>query len=318
MPSIATGANAANRELTYIGISGDGDSLSIGIGQLVPRHPPQRRHGLRHREQRRLRADQGPVLGVGRRRLEEQARRGEPLARRSIRCCWRSTSGATFVARSFSGDKAQLVPILKAALSHRGLRADRRDLAVRDLQRSRGVDQELPAHAQAPAQGDRRPTSCRRRRRSPPTYEEGTAITVTLHDGSTCACASCRPTTIRPTARASTELPRAPPQARRDRDRPAVRREAGERHARHQRHDRRPRSARFRTRSSAPARRSSTSCSPPSVKMGTREGAETLQRAPAGKARLRPTPSADRNCRHIRRRRGRSMTVGAGGGDAGD
>ena len=42
MPAIATGANAANRDLTYIGISGDGDSLSIGLGQLVPRHPPQR------------------------------------------------------------------------------------------------------------------------------------------------------------------------------------------------------------------------------------------------------------------------------------
>ena len=119
----------------------------------VPRHPPQRRHALRHREQRRLRPDQGPVLGVGRRRLEEQARRGRTAWRPSIRCCWRSTLGATFVARSFSGDKEQLVPILKAALSHTRLRAGRRDLAVRDLQRSRGLDQELPAHAQAPAAG---------------------------------------------------------------------------------------------------------------------------------------------------------------------
>ena len=84
-----------------------------------------------------------------------KSKRGEAnrFSRPSIPCCWRSTLGATFVARSFSGDKAQLVPILKAALSHTRLRAGRRHLAVRDLQRSRGLDQELPAHAQAPAQG---------------------------------------------------------------------------------------------------------------------------------------------------------------------
>ena len=89
MPSIATGANAANRELTYIGISGDGDSLSIGLGQLCHAIRRNVEHALRHREQRRLRPDQGAVLGVGRRRLEEQAGRGEPVQRRSIRCCWR-------------------------------------------------------------------------------------------------------------------------------------------------------------------------------------------------------------------------------------
>ena len=59
----------------------------------VPRHPPQPRHGLRHREQRRLRPDQGAVLGVGRRRLEEQARRGEPARAHRSRACWRSSLG---------------------------------------------------------------------------------------------------------------------------------------------------------------------------------------------------------------------------------
>ena len=153
MPSIATGANAANRELTYIGISGDGDSLSIGIGQLA--------HAVRRNLNMVYVIENNGVYGLTKGQfsasadvgIEEQARRGEPVQRRSIRCALALDLGATFVARSFSGDKAQLVPILKAALSHSGLRADRRDLAVRDLQRSRGVDQELPAHAQAPAQG---------------------------------------------------------------------------------------------------------------------------------------------------------------------
>ena len=106
--------------LTFIGVSGDGDSLSIGLGPAVPRHPPQRQHALRAREQRRLRPDQGPVLGVGRHRAR-RARRARPTRWRPIdRVLLALTLGATFVARSFSGDKAQLVPILKAGLAHRG------------------------------------------------------------------------------------------------------------------------------------------------------------------------------------------------------
>ena len=58
----------------------------------LPRHPPQRRHGLRHREQRRLRPDQGTVLGVGGRRVEEQARRGQPVRAHRPGARWRSTS----------------------------------------------------------------------------------------------------------------------------------------------------------------------------------------------------------------------------------
>ena len=80
MPSIATGANAANRELIYIGVSGDGDSLSIGLGQFMPRDPPQPRHGLHHREQRRVRAHEGPVLRLRRRRLESEEGRGQQAA----------------------------------------------------------------------------------------------------------------------------------------------------------------------------------------------------------------------------------------------
>ncbi len=78
MPAIATGANAANRELTYIGVSGDGDSLSIGLGPSLPRDAAQSENALHHREQWRLRADQGPVLRVVRCGIEEQEGRDEP------------------------------------------------------------------------------------------------------------------------------------------------------------------------------------------------------------------------------------------------
>src|SRR5712675_2041575 len=86
MPAIATGANAGNRELILIGISGDGDSLSIGLGQMCH--------------------------DVG-----SKSKRGEPNQQRPIDPVLLAlTLGATFIARSFSGDKEQLVPILKAAL----------------------------------------------------------------------------------------------------------------------------------------------------------------------------------------------------------
>ena len=66
------------------------------------------------------------------------------------------TLGATFVARGFSGDKTQLVPILKAGLRHQGFGLDRHHLALRHLQRSRSVDEELPVHPAASDGDDRR------------------------------------------------------------------------------------------------------------------------------------------------------------------
>ena len=119
MPSIATGANAANRELTYIGISGDGDSLSIGIGQLA--------HAVRRNLDMVYVVENNGVYGLTKGQFSASAdvgsksKRGEANRFAPIDPCALALDlGATFVARSFSGDKAQLVPILKAALSHRG------------------------------------------------------------------------------------------------------------------------------------------------------------------------------------------------------
>jgi 2-oxoglutarate ferredoxin oxidoreductase subunit beta len=119
MAAIATGANAANRELTYIGISGDGDSLSIGLGHMC--------HAIRRNVKMLYVIENNGVYGLTKGQFSASAdvgsksKRGEPNRMAPIDPVMLGLSlGATFIARSFSGDKEQLVPILKAALSHRG------------------------------------------------------------------------------------------------------------------------------------------------------------------------------------------------------
>ncbi len=119
MPSIATGAAAANRDLTYIGISGDGDSLSIGIGQMV--------HAIRRNVRMLYVIENNGVYGLTKGQFSASAdvgsksKRGEPNRMEPIDPVRLGLSlGATFIARSFSGDKEQLVPILKAGIAHRG------------------------------------------------------------------------------------------------------------------------------------------------------------------------------------------------------
>jgi 2-oxoglutarate/2-oxoacid ferredoxin oxidoreductase subunit beta len=120
MPTIATGANAANRELTYIGISGDGDSLSIGLGHLA--------HAIRRNVNMVYVIENNGVYGLTKGQFSPSAdigskpKKGEPNAIAPIDPMLLGIAmGATFLARSFSGDKAQLVPILKAAVAHQGL-----------------------------------------------------------------------------------------------------------------------------------------------------------------------------------------------------
>ena len=119
MPALATGANAANRGLVYIGISGDGDSLSIGLGQLC--------HAIRRNVNMAYVLENNGVYGLTKGQFSASAdvgsksKRGEANVQPPIDPVLLGLSlGATFVARSFSGDKAQLVPILKAAVRHNG------------------------------------------------------------------------------------------------------------------------------------------------------------------------------------------------------
>jgi 2-oxoglutarate ferredoxin oxidoreductase subunit beta len=120
MPAVATGANAANRELIMIGISGDGDSLSIGLGQLC--------HAMRRNVNLLYVLENNGVYGLTKGQFSASAdpgstsKKGEVNTMSSIDGVLLALSlGATFVARSFSGDKAQLVPLLKAGLTHPGL-----------------------------------------------------------------------------------------------------------------------------------------------------------------------------------------------------
>jgi 2-oxoglutarate ferredoxin oxidoreductase subunit beta len=119
MPALVTGANAANGDLIYIGVSGDGDSLSIGLGQLC--------HAIRRNVNVLYVLENNGVYGLTKGQFSASAdpgsvsKRGEPNTMEAIDGCQLALMlGATFVARSFSGDKDQLVPILKAGLVHKG------------------------------------------------------------------------------------------------------------------------------------------------------------------------------------------------------
>ena len=119
MPSVATGANLANRELLYLGISGDGDTASIGMGQFV--HAIRRNLNMTYivmnngcygltKGQDSATADAGSINKSG----VVNPFDGIDLAGLALEL------GAAFVARSFSGDKSQLIPLIKAAMSHQG------------------------------------------------------------------------------------------------------------------------------------------------------------------------------------------------------
>lgn len=119
MPSVTSGAIAANRGLAYIGISGDGDSLSIGLGQFC--------HAIRRNIKMLYILENNGVYGLTKGQFSASAdigstsKRGlvnaqEPIDPVSVAL----TLGATFVGRSFSGDKDQLVPLIRAGMAHDG------------------------------------------------------------------------------------------------------------------------------------------------------------------------------------------------------
>jgi 2-oxoglutarate ferredoxin oxidoreductase subunit beta len=119
MPSAATGAKLANRDLIVLGISGDGDTASIGMGQFV--------HMIRRNVDCTYLVENNGVYGLTKGQFSATADEGSTLKNGTpneftmIDICGLAIElGATFVARSFSGDGKQLVPILQAALSHRG------------------------------------------------------------------------------------------------------------------------------------------------------------------------------------------------------
>ena len=119
MPSVLTGANLANRDLIYLGVSGDGDSASIGLGQFA--------HSMRRGVNMVYIVENNGVYGLTKGQFSATADRGSKSKRGVVNtdepidmAMLALQLGASFVARSFSGDKEQLVPLIKAAVRHQG------------------------------------------------------------------------------------------------------------------------------------------------------------------------------------------------------
>jgi 2-oxoglutarate/2-oxoacid ferredoxin oxidoreductase subunit beta len=119
MPSVLTGANLANRDLIYLGVSGDGDSASIGLGQFA--------HAMRRGVNMVYIVENNGVYGLTKGQFSATSDKGAKNKKGAANLDsaidlvgMALQLGATFVARSFSGDKTQLVPLVKAALRHKG------------------------------------------------------------------------------------------------------------------------------------------------------------------------------------------------------
>jgi 2-oxoglutarate ferredoxin oxidoreductase subunit beta len=119
MPSVLTGANLANRDLLYMGVSGDGDSASIGLGQFA--------HAMRRGVNMVYIVENNGVYGLTKGQFSATADRGSKSKKGVLNpdspvdlIGLAMQLGATYVARSFSGDKTQLVPLIKGAIRHGG------------------------------------------------------------------------------------------------------------------------------------------------------------------------------------------------------
>ncbi len=182
MPSVTTGANMANRDLIYLGVSGDGDTASIGMGQFV--HAIRRNlnmvyivmnngcYGLT-KGQDSATADYGSI-----------SKGGSPSQFEAIDLVGLGMElGASFVARSFSGDKTQLVPMIKAAMSHPGFALIDVISPCVTFNNNDGSTKSysyVRDHIEVTSEFDFVPEE----EEISVTYEEGSSTSVKLHDGS--------------------------------------------------------------------------------------------------------------------------------------
>ncbi len=119
MPSVLTGANLANRDLIYLGVSGDGDSASIGLGQFA--------HSIRRGVNMAYIVENNGVYGLTKGQFSATSDKGSKSKKGVVNTesgidlvALALQLGATYVGRSFSGDKEQLVPLIKGAIAHHG------------------------------------------------------------------------------------------------------------------------------------------------------------------------------------------------------
>jgi 2-oxoglutarate ferredoxin oxidoreductase subunit beta len=182
MPSIATGANAANHDLHYIGVSGDGDTLSIGFGQFG--------HAIRRNVNMLYMLENNGVYGLTKGQFSASAdigskpKKGEANQQAPIDPVTIALGlGATFVARSFSGDKEQLVPLIKAGLKHKGfalIDVLSPCVSFNDHEGSTKSYAYVREHYEPVVHADFVPP----REAITATYAAGGVMPVTLHDGS--------------------------------------------------------------------------------------------------------------------------------------
>src|SRR5687767_3023759 len=119
MPSVLTGANLANRDLLYLGVSGDGDSASIGLGQFA--------HAMRRGVNMVYIVENNGVYGLTKGQFSATADSGSTSKKGVVNADspidlvgLALQLGATYIGRGFSGDKGQLVPMIKGAIGHKG------------------------------------------------------------------------------------------------------------------------------------------------------------------------------------------------------
>ena len=183
MPSVATGASLANKDLTYIGVSGDGDTASIGLGQFC--------HAIRRKLNMVYLCENNGTYGLTKGQFSatndkaSKNRKGVANIYQSIDLCALAIElGAGFVARGFSGDKNQLVPLLKAAIRYNGfafidvispcVTFNNHAASTKSYdyvrEHNQAVDRLDMIEGREPITAD---------------YDEGTTVDVDLHDGTT-------------------------------------------------------------------------------------------------------------------------------------
>ena len=182
MPSVLTGANLANRDLIYLGVSGDGDSASIGLGQFA--------HVMRRGVNMLYILENNGVYGLTKGQFSATADAGSKAKRGAINkdsaidtVSLALIMGATFIARSFSGDKKQLTPLIKAGLAHDGaafIDVISPCVAFNNHAGSTKSYDHVRAHNEAVNRLDFMP----RREAIGASYAPGEVIEVTQHDGS--------------------------------------------------------------------------------------------------------------------------------------
>ena len=182
MPSVLTGANLANRDLLYLGVSGDGDSASIGLGQFA--------HVMRRGVNMVYVVENNGVYGLTKGQFSATADRGSKSKKGVLNADspvdligMALQLGATYVGRGFSGNKAQLVPLIKGAMEHGGaafIDVISPCVAFNNHAGSTKSYDHVRAHNEAVNRLDFMP----KREAIGANYAPGEVIEVTQHDGS--------------------------------------------------------------------------------------------------------------------------------------